>query len=98
MKGLLVLSLIVGAAALASTALAETVPRTPGHDDVMVSGMPGGESESRDRCVTAEHLADPDSMFSYAFARKYQPLPGRKVVNYSEQGARSAMTSRPPLP
>lgn len=71
-----------------SMALAETVPLTPGHYDVSVAGAPGGGSESRNRCVTTEHLADPDSLFNYAFARKYQPLPDRKVTNYSMQGGK----------
>lgn len=71
-----------------STALAETVPLMPGHYQVTVSGAPGGGSELRDRCVTTAHLADPDSVFNYAFARKYQPLPDRKVLNYSAQGGR----------
>ena len=74
--------------ASASMVLAETVPLTPGHYDVMVSGMPGGGSESRDRCVTAEHLVDPEGVFAYAFVRKYEPLPGRKVLNYSAQGGK----------
>lgn len=88
MKQFAVVAIVVGASLWSAQALAESVPLTPGHYDVTVSGMPGGESESRDRCVTAEHLVDPEAVFAYAFARKYTPLPGRKVLNYSAQGGK----------
>lgn len=65
-------------AAWAGPAPAETVPLTPGYYEVVVSGAPGG--------VTAEHVADPDSVFNYAFAKPYKPFPDHKVINYAAQG------------
>ncbi len=73
----------------AATGSAETtVPLTPGHYEVTVHGMPGGKVELRPRCVTAEHLADPEAVFTYAFQKKYRPLPNHKVMNFSAQGGK----------
>ncbi|UVT15047.1 MAG: hypothetical protein H8K04_14630 [Nitrospira sp.] len=65
---------------------AETAPLTPGYYEVVVSGAPGGGTQTRKRCVTVEHVADPDSVFNYAFAKPYKPFPDHKVINYASQG------------
>ncbi|MGC4097269.1 MAG: hypothetical protein QM706_09150 [Nitrospira sp.] len=70
----------------AGLALAEMVPLTPGYYEVVVSGSPGGGTQTRKRCVTTEHVADPDSVFNYAFAKPYKPFPGHHVVNNASQG------------
>jgi hypothetical protein len=80
---------IAVAVASGSTALAQTVPLMPGYYEVMTTLMPSGTQDSRDRCVTAEHLVEPEGVFNYAFAwKKYQPIPGQKVLNYSVQGGK----------
>jgi len=72
----------------AQAAHADSFPLTPGYYDVMVTGGPGGGAETRHRCVTADHLADPDSVLNYAFAKKYKPFPGVRVSNFSVQGGK----------
>ncbi|SLM49424.1 conserved exported protein of unknown function [Nitrospira japonica] len=72
--------------ASAQAAQAESFPLLPGYYEVAVSGGPS--SEMRNRCVTAEHLADPDSVLNYAFAKKYRPVPGFTVSNLSVQGGK----------
>ncbi len=74
--------------ASAQTAQAESFPLLPGYYEVAVSGGPSGSSEMRNRCVTADHLADPDSMLNYAFSKKYRPVPGFTVSNLSVQGGK----------
>jgi hypothetical protein len=64
---------------------AQTVPLTPGYYEVTVSGLPGGRSEERPRCVTTDHLISPEAVFTYAFQRKFTPNPATKVLNFSAQ-------------
>jgi hypothetical protein len=71
------------------TALAETlVPLSPGFYEVSTTMTPGDRSASTDRCVTAEHLVDPEGVFMYVFSKKYTPIRGTKVINYSVQGGK----------
>lgn len=94
------LTMTAALAAWAGPAPAETVPLTPGYYEVVVSGAPGGGTQTRKRCVTVEHVADPDSVFNYAFAKPYKPLSPCLTIRSSttrRKGVRSAMTSRPPL-
>ncbi|MBX3235577.1 MAG: hypothetical protein KF814_05450 [Nitrospiraceae bacterium] len=72
----------------AAAAAGETLPLTAGYYEVQVSGLPGGSTEARDRCLTPEHLGDPEGVFTYAFAKKYTPLPGHKVLNFSAQSGK----------
>lgn len=65
---------------------AQNVPLTTGQYDVTVSGLPGGESEDRPRCITAEHLKNPESIFTYAFSRTAKANPEVKVTTFAAQG------------
>jgi len=82
--------------ASAGAAQAESFPLLPGYYEVAVSGGPSGSSEMRNRCVTSEHLADPDSVLNYAFAKKYRPVPGFTVSNLSVQGGKIAYNVETP--
>ncbi|MFN8653752.1 MAG: hypothetical protein U0133_17735 [Gemmatimonadales bacterium] len=65
---------------------AQNVPLTPGKYDVTISGMPGGESENRPRCITADHLKNPESIFTYAFSATGKANPSVKVTTFTAQG------------
>lgn len=65
---------------------AQNVPLTTGQYDVIISGLPGGQSESRPRCITAEHLKNPESIFAYAFSPTGKANPSVKVTTFAAQG------------
>lgn len=76
--------LVLGAAP--ASAGAQNVPLTTGQYDVTVSGLPGGASENRPRCITAEHLKNPESIFTYAFSPTARANPSVKVTTFAAQG------------
>ncbi len=87
-------TLALGAAP--ARALAQDVPLTPGKYDVTVSGMPGGESENRPRCITAAHLKNPESIFTYAFNPSGKANPSVKVTTFTAQGSTISYTAESP--
>lgn len=91
-------SVVLAALALAGARAgrAQDVPLSAGHYDVIVSGMPGGNTESRPRCITPEHLKYPEAIFTYAFARKATPLPSVKVMKFSATGGRISYEAETP--
>jgi hypothetical protein len=68
------------------SAMAESLPLTPGFYEVTATMSTSGKPELRTRCVTAEHLSNPEAVLNYAFAQKFRPLPDHKVINFTLQG------------
>ena len=81
-----VLAIGVGISLWVSAALAEPLPLTPGHYAVTAKMSTSNEPESRDRCVTPDHLTSPEAVLNYAFTKKFTPFPGQTIMNYSIQG------------
>lgn len=88
MRHCLVLGIVMGMVLWALGALAESLPLTPGYYAVAAKMSTSDKPESRDRCVTPEHLTSPEAVLNYAFAKKFTPLPDHKVLNYSVQGGK----------
>src|SRR5512147_1836834 len=85
--------LVVAAPALAA---GQAVPLTAGQYDVVISGMPGGETESRPRCLTADHLKNPEAIFTYAYSPKAMVNPSVKVTRFSAAGGHLAYEAETP--
>jgi hypothetical protein len=71
-----------------TAAQAQAVPLTAGYYEVTISGLPGGNSEDRPRCLTPGHLSNPEGVFTYAYQPNYIPNPASKVLNFSAAGGR----------
>jgi hypothetical protein len=68
------------------SAMGESLPLTPGYYEVKATMSVSDKPESRNRCVTVEHLTNPEAVLNYAFSQKFRPLPDHKVINFTLQG------------
>ena len=69
-----------------AVAFAEPLSLTPGYYAVTAKMSTSDKPESRDRCLTPDHVMSPEAVFNYGFAKKVIALPDHKVVNYTVQG------------
>ncbi len=75
----------------------QAVPLTAGQYDVTISGLPGGNSESRARCITPDHLKNPEAIFTYAYNPKAMVNPSVKVNKFSADGGRISYEAETPV-
>ncbi|MBX3351053.1 MAG: hypothetical protein KF747_20210 [Nitrospira sp.] len=86
MRLLTVVTIGFGISLWVTAVLAEPFPLTPGYYAVTAKYSTSNGQESRDRCVTPDHVASPEAVLNYAFAKKVMPLPGHTIKNYLLQG------------
>ena len=86
MRLLTVLAIGFGMPLWVTAVLAEPLPLTPGYYAVTAKYSTSNGQESRDRCVTPDHVTSPEAVLNYAFAKKVTPIPGHTIKNYSLQG------------
>lgn len=86
MKMVVMLTMGIGIPLGVVAALAEPLPLTPGYYAVTAKMSTSTEPESRDRCVTPDHVASPEAVLNYAFSKKVMPLPGHTIKQYSLRG------------
>ena len=65
----MVLTIVMGSIVYSALALADSLPLAPGHYDVTATLSTTGKAEKRDRCITAEHVANVESVLNYGFAK-----------------------------
>lgn len=81
-------AIVTGIVLWSSVVFGEPLPLTPGYYEVTAIMSVSGKPDKRHRCVTPDHLANPEAVLNYAFSIKNLPFPDHTVTNFSLQGGK----------